>query len=564
MYNEVYQRLAANANEADWRASTNVNDHHTGERIGAQAALAAFQGSPYVIQTARALLESRVNLTELEFRQLDKILLNAAESPGTIPAAVKKRVEVEARLRAALDGFTFCLDGPVTPCPHPVSPNQIAEQLITSTDLAQRRSIWEVSKQSGAALKPGLIEARELRNRVARELGYSSYFHLQVADYGMKVDEMMALMEDTLEQVAPLYQQLHLYARRKLSARYRQKEPRAIPAHWMTNRWAQEWPGLLESLDLDSLFRGRSPEWIVQQAERFYISLGFAALPRTFWQRSDLYEVPAGSSRKKNSHASAWHIDLDTDVRCLMNVVPNNFWFGRAHHEIGHAYYYLAYSKPAVPVVLRAGANRAFHEGVGELIALAAHQEPYLRSLGLLPAGQQSDPNQLLLAEAMDSLVFLPFAAGAMTHFEHDLYEQRLPAEDWNRRWWDYALRYQGIVPPAPRPASGCDACTKSHIIDHPAQYYDFAIATLLKYQLHDHIARRILKQDPHRCNYAGNRQVGEWLQELLSLGQTRDWRQVLKEKTGEEFSARAMRDYFRPLEDYLKTANGGATPGWQ
>ena len=64
----------------------------------------------------------------------------------------------------------------------------------------------------------------------------------------------------------------------------------------------------------------------------------------------------------------------------------------------------------------------------------------------------------------------------------------------------------------------------------------------MIKYQLHDYIARKILNQDPHNCNYYGNKEVGKWLSEILSLGATRDWRQVIREKTGEDLSSRALR----------------------
>jgi peptidyl-dipeptidase A len=40
--------------------------------------------------------------------------------------------------------------------------------------------------------------------------------------------------------------------------------------------------------------------------------------------------------------------------------------------------------------------------------------------------------------------------------------------------------------------------------------------------------------------------------------GSSRDWRTVLKEKTGEDLSARAMVDYFQPLMVYLKEQNKG------
>jgi peptidyl-dipeptidase A len=564
MYNEEYQRLYTISSEANWRAATDVTDQHTGEKIGAGSALAAFQGSRYVIDNARDFMAASPAPADLEFRQLDKILLNAAESPGTIPEVVRARVAAEARLEALLDSFTFCLEPESKGCRKTVTPNQIDDLLRSSGDLTERRKYWEVSKQNGLALRRGLLEVRNLRNRVASELGYSSYFHLQVADYAMSVAEMMQLMDRTIADLQPLYQQLHLFARRKLAARYRQPEPRLLPAHWLGNRWAQEWPGLVDSANLDELFRSRSPEWIVQQAERFYTSLGFPALPKSFWERSDLYELPAGSTRKKNTHASAWHIDLESDVRSLMSVQPNTYWFETAHHELGHVYYYMAYTNPRVPIVLRGGANRAFHEAVGDLIAIAARQEPYLRSLGLLESDRKIDELQYLLSEALESsVVFIPFAAGVMTHFEYDLYEKRLSPAQLNRRWWELAARYQGIEPPAPRGEELCDACTKPHIIDDPGQYYDYAIATLIKYQLHDYIARHILKQDPRSCNYYGNKEVGKWLSDLLSVGATRDWRQLLREKTGEDFSSRAMLEYFRPLTEYLRNENGGEKAGW-
>src|SRR3954462_8920869 len=77
------------------------------------------------------------------------------------------------------------------------------------------------------------------------------------------------------------------------------------------NRWAQEWPDLVEAANIDKYFRGRTGDWIIKSAEQFYTGLGFSPLPETFWTRSDLYPLPPDSKRKKNTHASCWHIDLE-------------------------------------------------------------------------------------------------------------------------------------------------------------------------------------------------------------------------------------------------------------
>jgi peptidyl-dipeptidase A len=191
---------------------------------------------------------------------------------------------------------------------------------------------------------------------------------------------------------------------------------------------------------------------------------------------------------------------------------------------------------------------------------LASSQRAYLEGMGLLSPETKIDEVQWMLNDALSSssVVFIPFAAGTMTHFEHDLYELNLPRDEFNKRWWEYVEKYQGIVPPAPRGEEYCDASTKTHINDDPGQYYDYALSCVLKFQLHDHIAKRILKQDPRNCNYYGNKEVGDFLRGIMRPGASRDWRQVLKEKTGDDLSARAMLDYYAPLMEYLKVQNKG------
>ena len=257
-------------------------------------------------------------------------------------------------------------------------------------------------------------------------------------------------------------------------------------------------------------------------------------------------------------------MDLDQDTRSLMSVEPNTQWFSTAHHELGHIYYYIAYSRPEVPPLLREGANRGFHEGIGDLISIASIQVPYLRQLGLLPEGQDLDPIAVLLNEALTETVpFIPWSSGTMSFWERDLYEGNLPVEEWNDRWWEYVARFQGVVPPEPRGTDLCDACTKTHISDDPAQYYDYAVATVLKYQLHEHIAREILEQDPRSCNYSGSKEVGDFLRSILSKGAAEDWRKVIREATGSDLSTRPMLEYFTPLLEWLREQNAGRDCSW-
>jgi len=559
LVNASYQALYRVNSEAQWDALTDVSPVHDAASVAAGKAYAAFNGNPAIISEAKTLLLKRNELNDLTVRELEHVLLNAAEGPMTNPALVAARIAAETAQSSTLNGFEFKLHG------KPITVNAIDDLLQTSTDLAERQAVWEASKESGKALKPGLIKLRDLRNGVARELNYPDYFALQVAGYGMTTKEMIALNDEFMRELRPLYLQLHTWVKYKLAAKFHQPVPKLIPAHWINNRWAQQWDGLVESADLTPYFKDRTPEWIARSAERFYVGLGFPQLPDSFWAKSDLYPVPAGSLRKKNTHASAWHVDLQNDVRSLQSIENTPAWFKAAHHEFGHIYYFMSYTRDDVPPLLRTGANPAFHEGFGELTALAAGMAPYLKSLGILPADFKINSTDFLLNDALEEgIPFIFWSSGTMTHWEADAYAHNLPANEWNARWWKYVREFQGIEPPTERGEEWCDPATKTHIDDTPCYYYSYAIAQVFKYQLNDYIAKHILHQPPQSCNYAGNKEVGAFFKSIMEKGATEDWRKVLKDATGEELSTRAMMEYYQPLMKWLEEQNKGRPIGWE
>ncbi len=548
---------------AQWEANTRIVEGDTTVAARARAAdeaLADYTGSVAVIEEARRLLEHREHLTDLQARQLDAVLYAAAANPQTEPALVRQRIAAETAQNERLFGFAFTLDG------EEVTPNEIDRALREETDTDRRLAWWRASKEVGPTLTEGLRDLQRLRNATVRALGYDDYFGYQVSDYGMTTEEMAETMARINRELRPLYCGLHTWTRHELAARYGEPVPELIPAHWLPNRWGQDWSALVdvEGLDLDAALAEKEPEWLVEQAERFYVSLGFEELPESFYTESSLYPLPEGADHKKNTHASAWHLDLEDDIRSLMSVEPTSEWYETTHHELGHVYYFDSYTNPEVPLVLRGGANRAFHEAVGSLMGLAAMQPRFAQEIGLIEEGAVPDPVQGLLKEALNYAVFIPWSAGVMTEFERALYADDLPADEWNARWWDLKRRYQGIAPPDPaRAAVGSpynDAATKTHINNDAAQYYDYALSFVLLFQLHDHIATEILGEDPRNTNYFGREDVGAFLREILEPGATVDWRTLLEDALGEGLSAEPMLNYFAPLVDWLDEQNAGRT----
>jgi len=180
----------------------------------------------------------------------------------------------------------------------------------------------------------------------------------------------------------------------------------------------------------------------------------------------------------------------------------------------------------------------------------------FLMDRELAPKNAKVDATRQMLQEALNYAIFIPFSAGTITQFEHALYSEKLPPDQFNKKWWELVAKYQGVAPPTTRDESYADGLTKTHINDDPGQYYDYALSYALLFQMHDHIARKILKQDPHNTDYYGNKGVGEFLRTLMAPGASRDWRDVLKETTGHDLDAQALVDYFKPLQDWLVEQN--------
>ena len=558
-YTKEYQKLYTKSSEAAWKVNTYIKKGDTATSNAVQKAneaYAAFVGSEKNIKLTQEALKLKEDLSIIQVRQLEAILYNAANNPSISPDLVSERIKAENTQNNTLYGFEFKIDN------KSVTTNDIDNILKSEIDVAKRLAAWEASKEVGKELKTGLENLRNLRNKTVNSLGYKDYFSYQVSDYGMSAEEMVELNRKINKELRPLFKELHTYARYELAKKYNQDVPEMLPAHWLPNRWGQDWSSMVdvEGIDLDAKLKEKGSEWMVKQAERFYVSLGFPELPQTFHEKSSLYPLPENVDYKKNNHASAWHMDLENDVRSLMSIEPNTEWYETTHHELGHIYYYLSYTNEDTPPLLREGANRAYHEAIGSLMGLAAMQKPFLQGLGLIDNNIETDKMQTLLKEALNYVTFIPFATGVMTEFENELYNKNLPINEFNKRWWEIKAQYQGIVPPSERGEEYCDAASKTHINDDAAQYYDYALSYVILFQFHDYIAKNILKQDPRATNYYGNKDVGKYLEKIMYPGENVDWKNHLKEMTGEDLSARAMVDYFSPLMQWLKKENEGRT----
>src|SRR4051794_31224401 len=135
LVNASYQALYRVESEAQWLAATDVTPAHDAGSETAGKARAAFNGNPAIITEARELLKKKNELKPVTIRQLEQVLLNAAEAPMTNPKLVDARISAETKQASTLNSFEFKLEG------KPISANQIDHILQNSTNLAERQKV---------------------------------------------------------------------------------------------------------------------------------------------------------------------------------------------------------------------------------------------------------------------------------------------------------------------------------------------------------------------------------------------------------------------------------------
>ena len=447
-----------------------------------------------------------------------------------------------------------------------LSLGELEDILAASRNPEELKKAWLGWHGVSPAYRKDYARFVELANKGAKEMGFKDLGAMWRSNYDMEPDEFAAEMERLWLQVKPLYDSLHSYVRAKLRQKYGDAAVPAtgpIPAHLLGNMWSQSWGnvydivkpagGAAATYDLTKILAGKKTDarQMVKYGETFFTSLGFDALPSTFWERS-LFTKP--QDRDVVCHASAWDMDNRKDVRIKMCIKINDEDFVTIHHELGHNYYQIAYAPQ--PPLYQNSANDGFHEAIGDTIALSVTPE-YLKQIGMInQVPPESADISLLLKLALDKVAFLPFGY-LVDQWRWKVFSGEATPANYNQVWWDLREKYQGVAAPAPRSESDFDAGAKYHVAGN-VPYARYFLAHILQFQFHRSLCREAGNKGPlNRCSIYGNKQAGEKLKAMLAMGQSRPWPEALKALTGEEkMDATAIVDYFAPLKKWLDEQN--------
>ncbi len=432
---------------------------------------------------------------------------------------------------------------------------------------------WRGWHTVSPALRKPYGELVELGNDGARELGFHDMSEIWKGGYDMSADDFERETARLWDAVRPLYEKLHCYVRARLAKRYgadRVPKEGPIPAHLLGNMWAQSWAGLYPLLEpypghggvdlTKALVEHKyDAKKMVATAEHFFVSLGMAPLPATFWERS-LFVKPR--DREVECHASAWDLGLSGDLRVKMCIQVDAGDFLTIHHELGHDFYYQQYH--SLPPLFQSGANDGFHEGIGDTIALSV-TPAYLKEIGLVERVTDDPKADLnaLLDRALHAIAFLPFGK-LLDEWRWRVFDGRTPPSAYNQSYWELRRKYQGVVAPVARSEADFDAGSKYHVAAN-VPYTRYFLAQILEYQFHRALCRAAGQTGPlHRCSIYGNADAGRKLMAMLELGASKPWPDALAAISGERaMDPSAILDYFAPLSAWLDEQTKGERCGW-
>jgi peptidyl-dipeptidase A len=450
---------------------------------------------------------------------------------------------------------------------------ELEDILAKSRDYDENLEAWVGWRTISPPMRDGYRRFAELANEGANELGYADLGEMWRAEYDMSPAEFEQEALRLYQQVEPLYNELHCYARSQLAKHYGEdKVPldAPIPAHLLGNMWSQTWDNIYELLepypgvgdvDVDSTLERENytPQQMVRSAERFYVSLGFDALPDTFWERS-MFSKPA--DRDVICHASAWGLDGGKDLRIKMCIKQTYEELRVIYHELGHNIYQRAYS--VQPPLFQGSAHGGFHEAIGDTVTLSM-TPGYLKEVGLIEDAEDSYEAIInrQMQRALAGISVLPWAK-LVDEWRWGVFSGEIKPEDYNKAWWVLRTKYQGIVAPVQRTEADFDPGAKYHSPGNTS-YTRYFLARILQFQFQRALCETAGYDGPlHACSVYNSKEAGAKLQAMLEAGSSQPWQDTLEKLTGtRQMDASAIIDYFEPLMGWLQEKNEGMSCGW-
>ncbi len=495
-----------------------------------------------------------------------KLTLLRHRSPWPLPADPGMRdnlAKLITDLRRSAAMAALCIeDGPC------LDATGVDEHISLGRDPAESRFYWDGWRRQLAPQRPLYSRLVNPLNAAAAEWGYANVVEWRAAGYAADGAGLAATTEQLWQQMKPLYGALHCHVAAQIGAdeaAVAHATDGMIPARSLGRLDPRDWrrwvapaaaslPAPL-SLQQSVPQRFSSIQELAHIAAAFFGTLGYPALPDSFWQRSRFYD----SAEDPACSRAGWAIDgyRDTRIVTCNEIGEANFrWLHRTiaslHYDLAFADLDWSYRTPPHPGLADAHAQ----------LVLLSLTPIYLSGLGLLQQLPEEDSEiARLLNQSLQLLPRLMINIAA-AQWRRSVFLRATEQADYNQAWWRLMRRYAGIDA-GPQRSDGFDPALVAEIINQQDLLAE-VFGAVLGYQL---LAAACAEASValHQCSIAGNKTFGARLHAMLRLGASKPWPEALEQVTGSrEISAASLLEYYAPLQRWLDQQNAARICAWQ
>jgi hypothetical protein len=359
----------------------------------------------------------------------------------------------------------------------------------------RRRAAWLSFAPLSRMLADRTRELFKLRNAAAREEGFETYAHMQIAAQGLELEQVKAILEELSTASDPAYRSILAAGAERhglgevqpWDIKFLLDGEGGLPKHYFPRSGIlgrlEEW-GRVHGVDLDELG----------------IKVYFMDIPYN--------GLCMGISRR--------------DIRILGNPSDGHNYYKTSFHELGHALH-AAYSDPGSYILRREPS--VFNEGMAEMIGYTVNDPAWLAHVGL-------SPEEIAVAgrEAMG-----PWFAYLRQRTAHALFEYQAyanPDGDLDAINAEVEARVLGCALDAtPRWASEPNAWYSRY----PVYWQNYVLADVIASQIHNDLRRRF-------GSVWGSREAVAYMRETYwAPGGAVEWATKLARGTGSALSTRAL-----------------------
>lgn len=488
---------------AAWMVNTTGEKEWQEKEAEAEAEYRRYFSNPELLKQIKEKLK-KTERGSIEERQLERLYQEAMQNQ--LPKeTLEEMVRLSSELSNIFNTFRGNVDG------KKVTENEIRERLLNSTDLEERKKVWEASKQIGKEVEEGLLKLVRLRNEAARSLGFADHHQMSFQLQELDRDEVYGIFQKLKELTDEPFRKIKAEIDQELAEKYGISMDEMRPWHYV-DPFFQEAPSI-QGAEITPFLQEKNIEKVT--ADTFQ-SLGMEI--KDLLAASDLYEREG-----KNQHAFCIDMNREGDVRVLCNIKNNQYWMETMLHEFGHAVYD-KYIDRRLPFILRTPAHIFTTEAVAMFFGRMVKNREWLGTfLGLT---EEKLDEMMPRLEKMLQRQMLITARWVMTFvfFERELYAN--PDQDLNRLWWKLVQEIQYVQPP--ENVDFPHWAAKIHFTIAPVYYQNYLLGELTASQFDQYIRH-------HVSDRIFNEKTGQFFMEKVFFPGDRDgWQKMIEKATGE------------------------------